>query len=152
MVFGAGFFLLLTLAALTSTISLLEVPVSYLVDERKWNRKVAVSVIGMVAFILGIPSALSTGASTWLSKLPVIGVGFLDFFNALFGNFSLSFGSLLIALFVGYRWGVKAVSREIERAGNQFRLKTIWSFLIRFICPVAILAIFIYIAVTGNYF
>lgn len=152
MIFGSGFFLLLSVAALTSTISLLEVPVAYLVDERRWSRKQAVIATGLAAFVLGIPSALSFGASTWLSELPVIGICFLEFFNALFGNYSLSIGSLLIALFVGYKWGVKAVAREVESEGQQFNIKATWAFLIRFVCPVAILVIFIYIAVTGNYF
>lgn len=151
-IFGAGFFLLLSVAALTSTISLLEVPVAYLVDERKWSRKQAVTATGLAAFVVGIPSALSFGASTWLTKLPVIGLRFLEFFNALFGNYSLSLGSLLIALFVGYKWGIKAVAKEVELEGQQFQLKSIWAFLIRFVCPVAIVVVFIYIAVTGNYF
>ena len=150
--FAAGFFLLLTVAALTSTISLLEVAVSFTVDEWKWSRHKAVLLTAALAFVLGIPAALSQGASETLSKLPLIGLGFLDFFNILLGNYSLTLGALLIALFVGYKWGVKNVIREVNQQGNIFYLKRAWSFLIRFFCPVAILIIFIYIMVTGNYF
>jgi NSS family neurotransmitter:Na+ symporter len=152
MFFGAGIFLLLSVAALTSTISLLEVPVAYLVDEKKWHRRKAVLWMASAAFIIGIPSAISFGASSWLSNLPALKMGFLDLMNALFGNYSLTIGSFLIAIFAGYRWGVKAVQNEIEQEGNVFRLKMVWSFLIRFICPIAIIIILGYIVITRNYF
>ena len=151
-VFGSLFFLLLALAALTSTISLLEVPVAYLVDEKRWGRRRAVLFMGTLAFVLGIPSALSQGAVNVLSALPKIGMGFLDLMNALFGNYSLSIGSLLIAIFVGYRWGVRAAIREIEQEGTRFSFAAHWAFLVRFVCPVAVAAILSYILVTGQYF
>lgn len=150
--FGILFFLLLSLAALTSTISLLEVPTSYLVDEKGWSRRRAVLVMGTLAFVLGIPSALSQGAVGVLSSIPKLGLGFLDLMNALFGNYSLSIGSLLIALFVGYRWGIRNAVREIEREGNRFPYAPIWGILIRFVCPVAVAVILGYIVVTGQYF
>jgi len=149
--FGAGFFLLLTVAALTSTISLLEVPTAYLVDEHGWKRKKAVFLTAGLAFLLGIPSALSFGSSAWLSKLPLLKVGFLDLANIVMGNYSLTIGALFISLFVAYKWGVKAAAAEIELEGNQFYYKSWWSFIIRYICPVAILGIFIYIILTGDY-
>ena len=150
--FGAGFFLLLTVAALTSTISLLEVTVSYMVDEKKWRRKNAALFMAFIAFIIGIPSALSFGSVEWLTKLPGIGLGFLDFMNVLLGNYSLTIGALLISIFVGFKWGISAVQKEIEEHDNVFYFRKIWVFLIRFICPVAIFLIFVYIVVTKNYF
>jgi neurotransmitter:Na+ symporter, NSS family len=150
--FGAGFFLLLTVAALTSTISLLEVPVAFLVDEYKWKRSTAVILMGALAFLIGVPSALSSGAVSWLTKIPAIGVGFLDLANIVLGNYSLTIGALFISLFVGFKWGIKAAVEEIEYDGNIFTFKTVWAFLIRFVCPIAILAIFVYIIWTQNYF
>ena len=152
MFFGAGIFILLSIAALTSTISLLEVPVAFLVDEKKWNRKKAALLTGLAAFVLGIPAALSFGASSWLSNIPLLKIGFLDFMNMLFGNYSLTIGSLLIAVFAGYKWGVGSVIKEVESSDNVFQAKYIWAFLIRFICPVAIAIILSYIIITGNYF
>lgn len=152
MFFGAGIFLLLSVAALTSTISLLEVPVAYFVDERKWDRKKATLLMGISAFILGIPSAISLGAVKSFSVLPFLDFGFLDFMNALFGNYSLTIGSFLIAVFAGYKWGIKNVLNEIEQDGVTFLYKNIWSFLIRYICPVAIVLIIGYIIITRNYF
>ncbi|MBC7187322.1 MAG: sodium-dependent transporter [Calditrichaeota bacterium] len=150
--FAAAFFLLLCVAALTSTISLLEVPVAYLVDEHQWPRRRAVVVTSAVAFVLGIASALSTGAVPALSKLPGLGIGVLEFFNALFGNYALSIGALGIALFVGYRWGTKAVAAEIEQHGNQFYLRRTWSAMIRYVSPLGIALVLAYILLTGKYF
>jgi len=151
-IFGTGFFLLLCVAALTSTISLMEVPVAYLVDDRKWTRKKAVVITGLLSFILGIASALSSGALPLLSKLPGLGISFLGFFNALFGNYSLSLGALLIALFVGYKWGVAAIAEEVEQEGNKFYFKKAFNFFIRFVSPVGIALVLGYIIYTGKYF
>jgi len=152
MIFGASMFLLLTVAALTSTISLLEVPVAYFVDEHKWSRRKAVVSMGVITFIIGIPSALSFGANSFFSSFISKHFGFLDMMNAVFGNYSLSIGAFFIAIFAGYKWGVKAVAKEIEKEKNVFFFKKAWAFLIRFICPVAIFFILAYIAWTGNYF
>ena len=67
---GTLFFLLLTIAALTSSISMLEVPVSYFVDEKKGKRKTAAWIVGVLAFVMGIPSALSSGGVDWLTHIP----------------------------------------------------------------------------------
>ncbi|MDZ7338876.1 MAG: sodium-dependent transporter [candidate division KSB1 bacterium] len=150
--FGAAFFLLLCVAALTSTISLLEVPVAYLVDEHHWGRKSAVVATCAVAFLLGIGSALSTGAVPVLTRIPGVGVGVLEFLNALFGNYALSVGALGIALFVGYRWGIRAVAAEIEQHGNKFLFRGIWSVLIRYVSPLGIAIVLAYILITGKYF
>ncbi|MBL4656075.1 MAG: sodium-dependent transporter, partial [Bacteroidia bacterium] len=68
-IIGALFFLLLMVAALTSSISMLEVPVSYLIDEKRWSRKKAAWIIGAFAFLVGVPSALSNGGSETFTKL-----------------------------------------------------------------------------------
>jgi len=70
MLVGTLFFILLTIAALTSSISMLEVPVSYFVDAKKARRKTAAWIVGGLAFAMGIPSALSQGGVDWLSNIP----------------------------------------------------------------------------------
>jgi len=152
MIFGAGIFLLLAVAALTSTISLLEVPVAYFVDEHGWSRRKAVISMGAITFLIGIPSALALGANRFLSSFIKEDFGFLDFMNALFGNYSLSIGAFFIAVFAGYKWGIHGVTKEVQQQGNSFYYRKVWAFLIRFICPVAIFIILAYIAWTGNYF
>jgi NSS family neurotransmitter:Na+ symporter len=150
--FGAGFFLLLTVAALTSTISLLEVAVTYFVDEFNWQRRRAVVLMSGLAFVLGIPSALSQGANSLLSNLPLVHLGFLDFANILLGNYSLTIGALLLAIFVGYKWGIKNLTAEITIENNHFYGRSFWGIIIRYFCPVAIIVILLYILLTGNYF
>jgi NSS family neurotransmitter:Na+ symporter len=67
-VFGTGFFILLGIAALTSSVSLLEVCTSWAVDERGASRRNAAITFGAVALLLGIPSALANGAVDWLTS------------------------------------------------------------------------------------
>ena len=68
-VVGGLFFLLLTVAALTSSISMLEVPVSYFVDGKRTSRKKAAILVGIAAFAVGLPSALSFDKSNGFSKI-----------------------------------------------------------------------------------
>jgi len=144
---GAAFFVLLGIAALTSTISMLEVPVAYLVDEKKWKRKPAAWVIGALAFVVGIPSALSVGGVKWLSTIQLAGkTGFLDIMDHLFGTAIILIISLLASLYVGWAWGPKHAIEEISRSSSVFARPliggfspaTVWVWFIRFICPVVI--------------
>ncbi|MFQ5961349.1 MAG: sodium-dependent transporter [Candidatus Methylomirabilales bacterium] len=136
--FGTVFFVLLAVAALTSAISLMEVCVAYLTDEKGWTRKGACYVVGGVSFLLGIPAALSNGASPFLSQLPLLHMGFLDLMDTIFGNLALTLGALLLCLFTGWRWIPKdALTGAIE--GSAYPgLGQPWLFLIRYLCPVAI--------------
>jgi NSS family neurotransmitter:Na+ symporter len=135
-IFGTGFFVLLGIAAITSTVSVLEVGVAYLVDEKNFSRKKAVVILGALSFVLGIPSALGNGAVDWLTNLPVVGGDFLSLLFLLFGQYALATGALFISLFVGWKWGAKAAIAEVESEGNVFRFKVVWAFLVRFVCPI----------------
>jgi len=143
--FGVAFFVLLGIAALTSSISLLEVVTAYFVDERGWSRRKAAWAIGALAFVVGIPSALANGAVGWLTSLPGVGMDFLSFLFMLFGQYALVVGALLISLFVGWVWGARAAAEEVRSNDGRFSLEGTWSFLIRFLCPVAIAALLIYL-------
>ena len=147
-VIGALFFLLLSIAALTSTISLLEVPVAYVVDELGWKRKRTVWIAGGVAFLLSVPSALSQGAVDWLGN--VGGMDFLGLMSFLWGDLSLALGALLLCLFVTWVWGIHKASEEIQVGSDFFRRRPlnlpityaqIWGIFIRYICPVFIFII-----------
>jgi len=142
-IFGTGFFLLLGIAALTSSVSLLEVVTSWAVDERGMSRRKAAISLGMVAFVIGIPSALANGAVSWLTNLPGIGMDFLSFLFLLFGQYSLVIGALLISLFVGWVWGVSAAGEEVRENDGRFPLGRTWAVLIRFVAPSAIVAILV---------
>jgi NSS family neurotransmitter:Na+ symporter len=142
-IFGTGFFMLLGIAALTSSVSLLEVVTSWAVDERGMSRRKAAISLGVVAFLVGIPSALANGAVSWLTNLPGVGMDFLSFLFMLFGQYSLVIGALLISLFVGWVWGVKAAGEEVRENDGEFPLGRTWGFLIRFVAPSAIVAILV---------
>jgi NSS family neurotransmitter:Na+ symporter len=96
--FGALFFILLSIAALTSAISLLEVVVAYFIDELKWSRRLAAPMTGLAIFLIGIPSSLSNGI---LSDFTVFGMPLLDLKDAFTANILLPLGGLLMVIFVG---------------------------------------------------
>jgi len=139
-IFGILFFALLIVAALTSTISLLEVPVAYFVDERNWPRQKAAIVIGFLAFFVGIPSALSWGGMEFFTKIK-----FFSLFDIIFGNIALAVGAFFICIFLGYVWGVKKAIQEIFSGNSRFKIKPIWIFSVKFLTPVAIIIILIFI-------
>lgn len=134
--FGTAFYLLLSIAALTSAISLLEVVVAYFIDQRGWARKRAAVVVGTAAFLLGIPSALGEGYVAFLS-------GFLGQADFLFGKLALIVGGLLISIFVGWKWGIPNALEEIRGGSARFVLGKVWSLLVRYLCPVAILVLLV---------
>ncbi|MCS6915545.1 MAG: sodium-dependent transporter [Myxococcales bacterium] len=136
--FGAAFFLLLVLAALTSTISLLEVPVAYLIDEHGWTRHRAVAAVTALTFVLATPSALSNGASAALTRLPGLGMGFLDLMAHLWNDFALPLGGVLLSVVVGYAWGIDCALDELRAEGARMPGARLWGGLIRYLCPVAI--------------
>jgi NSS family neurotransmitter:Na+ symporter len=139
---GVVFFILLSIAALTSTISLLEVPTAYFVDEKGVARKIAVWVVGIIVFIIGLPSALSQGAVSWLSKPIAGGKEFLSLMDFIWGNLSLAVGAFLMSIFVGWIWGVKHAAKELSLGNAKFeKWAFIWGFIIRFIAPITIFII-----------
>ena len=130
------FFVLLVFAALTSSISLLEVVVAYYCDEKKWSRKKATLVMGGIIFLLGVPSALSNHL---LADFHIIGDrNFLDSVDLLATNYLLPIGGLLIALFTGWVLTTSLARAEIERGEVRFRLYPLWFFLIRYVSPVLV--------------
>lgn len=149
-IIGAAFFLLLSIAALTSTISLLEVATAYLVDEKHWLRKRAVWIVAALSFCLGLPSALSQGIVPALADLPLPGGGsFLGFMDWLFANVMLAVGAILISIFFGWVWKMKTAAEEI-RLGNPRagRLLTVLDIMLRFVCPALILVVLVYLFIS----
>ncbi|MBN2723507.1 MAG: sodium-dependent transporter [Deltaproteobacteria bacterium] len=153
-ILAALFFLLLTVAALTSTISLLEVAASYLMDEHKIPRKKAATIVTFITFIVGIPSALSLGANKSLTSMISIGgqkTGFLGIMDFLFGNVSLALGGLLLILFVVFKWGIKNTEKELFRNSEKLKyLRYILRPLIWFAAPAAIALVLGFILFTGK--
>ncbi len=134
-IFGSLFFFLLLIAALTSTISLLEVPVAYLIDEKKWNRKTAAFIVGLISFLFGIPSILANKPGNFFNKLPFLNKDFLSIMDFLWGNVSLLVGGFFIAIFVAYVWKYNNAIKEINKSGKSFKLGKIWGLFLKFILP-----------------
>jgi len=137
------FFLLLCVAALTSTVSLLEVVTAYFVDERGWSRTRTVWSVGGAALIVGIPSALSLAEIRPWDTLVLFGkTGFLSVMDFVWGNLSLAIGSLLLCLFAITRWRLARAAAEIEEGAPAFApFKGVWTFFVRWVCPISIAVI-----------
>lgn len=137
------FFLALLVAALTSSISMLEVAVAYLVEEKKFSRLWACVVLFAVCWVVGAVCSLSFGP---LSDIKIDGGNIFDFFDNLSSNILMTLGSLLTVLFVGWRLKKTDVYDEFTNGGTLSRnaklFGVLW-FLIRYVCPLAIAAIFI---------
>ena len=134
-----SFFLLVAFAAITSAISLLEVVVSYFIDELNWSRKKADFVMGTVIFLIGVPSALS-----WSTLKGFTLFGRRDVFDSLdflATNYMLPIGGLFIAIFAGWILTHGQKEAEIKRIENTFHFYDIWHFLVKYIAPLAVLVI-----------
>jgi NSS family neurotransmitter:Na+ symporter len=138
-VIGGAFFLLVCFAALTSTISLLEVPVAYLVDQKKMNRKVVVWGLALLIFILGLPSMMSQGMVAWLNKLTFYrGQDFLTFIADMC-DISLTVGGALMCVFISRQWGIEKMDAELVNGNEtymQSRTRSYLHFTIRWVAPV----------------
>jgi NSS family neurotransmitter:Na+ symporter len=143
-IIGTVFFLLLAFAALTSAISLLEVPVAWLEERHKWTRKSSTITIGLGVWLVGLASALSTNVLASIHPLWFINkfsqTGILDLLDYITGQALLPLGGILISIFVGWKISQKTLKEELNI--NQIIFST-WYFLIRFICPAAILSVLI---------
>jgi len=139
--FGLLFFVLMLFAALTSSISMLEVNVSFLVDNYKKNRLKAAIIAGIVIFLVGIPSSLSQGVFSWFK------IGGLDFLSAadfLASYILMPFGAFMMCIFVSRVLGIKEAVREATNNGTiAFGLKRAWEVLIKYIVPIIIILVFL---------
>ncbi len=150
-IIGALFFLLLMVAALTSSISMLEVPASYFIDEKNWSRKKAAWVVGIAAFVFGIPSALSHGASESFTNLsialPWTGdiIGFQNIVDYFFGTFFIVVVALTTCLYVAWKLPIENIVNELDQGSPTFKAGNFASnafvFFIRYVCPIVILLV-----------
>ena len=137
------FFLALLVAAVTSSISMFEVGVAYLVEEKKLPRVGACAIIFAFCWVLGAFCSLSFGP---LSEFRLFGRNIFDFFDNLSSNVLMTLGSLLTVLFVGWCLKKTDIYDEFTNGGtismNAKIFGVLW-FLIRYICPLAVISIFV---------
>ncbi|WP_090204738.1 sodium-dependent transporter [Ectothiorhodospira magna] len=149
LLFGTLFFLLLVTAAWTSSISLMEPAVAWLVENRGLDRPLAAMIVGGIAWFLGIGTILSF--SLWSNPIGFnltlggeslfIGGTLFDMADYLTSNIMLPLGGLLIALFVGWRMNRRSVEEELGLRSRVF-FKA-WYHVLRFAAPIGILLIFL---------
>jgi NSS family neurotransmitter:Na+ symporter len=127
-IFGLMFFVLLTIAALTSSISLLEVVVAYFTEELGFKRGkgtwIIVSIMSVLAIMCALNDAIFNG------------------FDYTSSNILLPLGGLLIVIFVGWFMGVNVPREEIEADGKKARYYKGFIFVIKFVAPIAIALVF----------
>ena len=136
---GSIFFIMVFFAALTSSISLMETVVSVLMDKAKLGRRPSCLIVLGLSILLGLPSSL--GYSVW-GSVTILGKQFLDFFDFISNNVLMPLVALITAVFVGFFLKPKTIIAEVEESGA-FKLKNLFSIVIRFIAPLCILVILI---------
>ena len=138
-VWGIVFFVLLTFAALTSAISLLEVCVAYLTEELKFKRLSATALSTGVIAALGVLCTLSFGP---MRDFTIFGRTFFDAFDALSSNIVLPVGGIFICLFVGWKMKTMSVYSELSSGGRYpMGMFRIFMFIVKYVAPAAILLI-----------
>lgn len=134
------FYALLSLAALTSTISMHEIGTAFFYEELHISRKKGACIETVFAVVIGIFCSLSCGAV----ELDVFGVDFLSACDYLTSNILMPTGALLTSLFIGWFVPRKTVRDEFTNWGTVNRgVFSLWLFAVRFVCPVCIVIIFL---------
>ncbi len=138
---SSTFFLTILAAALTSAISMLEVGVAFLVDERGMKRRTATLVLAFSTWLVGVLCSLSFGS---LSGIKLLGLSFFDFLDTLCSDWLLPLGGLAFTLFVGW-WMSKADVRDELTNGGTVNVKLFRGvyFLMRYLAPVGIVLVFL---------
>ncbi|WP_250459021.1 sodium-dependent transporter [Microbulbifer litoralis] len=121
--FAAVFFFLVLVAALTSLVSIIEVPVATLRDERNMDRKKAIYTIAAVQLVLAICCAVSFGLVQWFTEFATIAgenKSFFDLVEMIFYDTILPLNGLLVCLFVIYKWKRANFDRELQEGDSGF--------------------------------
>ena len=138
------FFAALLVAALTSSISMFEVGVAYLIEEKKLSRMTSCIILFIGCWIFGAFCSLSFGP---LSNVEIFGMTIFDLFDYTSSNILMTLGSLLTVIFVGWRLKKTDIYEEFTNGGTlrtNVRIFGILWFLIRYVAPLAILVIFFF--------
>lgn len=137
------FFLAILMAALTSSISMVEVCVEHLMEQFGWKRRASAAVFATAVVALGIPCVLSFGP--W-SGVKLFGLTVFDICDHVTSNVLMMLGSLAFTVFVGWRMSKVDVRDEFTNGGTltfSGRVFGVFRFIVRWIIPPAILVIFV---------
>ena len=135
------FFLLVVFAALTSAMSLAETAVSIFKDRMHVSRTVAVGIVS--AIILGLGLVCCLGFGPWMTDVPGDqGAGWLGIFDTLTNSILMPIAAILTCFFIGFVVKTALIEEEIEING-EFRSKKLFRVMIKYVCPLCLLAILI---------
>lgn len=137
-VFGLIFFVLLSVAAWTSSISLMEPATAFLVEKTRLKRRSAAMALGAVAWLLGLASLLSF--NHW-SHVRLWGMGIMDFIERVANDLMLPLGGLLIALFAG--WALKRSIARDQLSDLSDGVFNAWLWLVRIVAPALVLIVLV---------
>ncbi|MBO4655397.1 MAG: sodium-dependent transporter [Bacteroidales bacterium] len=138
-IFAAGFFILLSIAALTSTMSLLEVLVLWAVEELHWSRRKASVLLSLCVFVIGVFCALSFGP---LNDAKILGLTIFEFCDHLTATYMMPIGALLFTLFIGWYLPKADVYDELSNGGQlKARYFKVFYFIVKYIAPLVLIAI-----------
>lgn len=141
-IFGVLFFTLLAVAALTSTISLLEVVVAYLVDTHKVERKKAAILSAVVITLIGMVASLSNGV---LGHIKIFGDNIFDFIDHTTANYFLTFAALISVIFLAWNLDKRVVEKQLTNDGTvKANYMGIFFFLVKFVAPIGIVLVFLF--------
>ena len=140
-VIGALFFVLVLLAALTSSISIMEAIVSIMMDKLHVKRLIAVFITAASAFVLGLPSAL--GFSLW-SSIKILGMDILTFFDYLSNSVLMPIVALCTCLLGGWFIKKEVLELEITKNGEKFGRRYIYRVMVKYIAPIFLIMILVY--------
>lgn len=138
LLFGSVFFVLVTLAAWSSAISLIEPAVAYLVESRNFHRITANLSLGLLAWVFGLGSVLSF--NIW-SENRIAGFNFFELMDFLTSSVMLPLTGLFIAIFVG--WIMRPQSVRDELSDESDKVFCLWRIIVRYISPPAVLVVFV---------
>lgn len=138
-IIGFIFFAALSMASITSSISLMEVPVAYLMRARNMTRKAASALIGVITLFLGV--AVSLGMGRWSHITPIGDRNILDSMDFLTSNIFLPIGGMGMALFIGWQFTKKDALTATDFTNS--RIGEVWYVIVRFIAPILIVFIFL---------
>ena len=128
------FFVMISFAAITSAVSVLEAVASTVMDSHKISRNRAVTIVMIPTFAAGVLIALGYGP---LDFIQIAGKNLLDIFDYVSNTILMPVVAFLMCIFVGHVIGTKVVTDEIEKNG-EFKTKTLYVFFIRWICPILV--------------
>lgn len=137
-IFGCIFFILVTFAAITSSISLVEPAVAWLIERLYMSRRLAASLVGGISWLLGLGSAFSF--NIWADVTIVGDKNFFALVDFISNNIMLPLGGMMIAIFAGWIVDQRIAREEMNLTDGTYAL---WRNVVRFVAPTAVFIVFV---------